>query len=97
MFLKTGQFLLGYMTILDFVYYDKSFYGTNFMKCPEIPEINIAKKYLDFFESTEFYRKNEKRIKKYLVFFPETDCTINMLIQKMWIGDPSYIGCQKNK
>ena len=49
MFLRTGQFLLGYMTVLDFVYYDKSFYGTNFIKGDEIPEIKIAKKYLDFF------------------------------------------------
>ncbi len=49
MFLRTGQFIFGYMTVLDFVYYDKSFYATNFNKEDKNPEIKIAKKYLDFF------------------------------------------------
>jgi hypothetical protein len=29
MFKNTGQYLCGYLTILDFVYYDKVFYGIN--------------------------------------------------------------------
>lgn len=30
MFQKTGQFLCGHITVLDFAYYDKAFYGVNF-------------------------------------------------------------------
>lgn len=30
MFKSTGQFLCGYLTILDFTYYDRVFYGVNF-------------------------------------------------------------------
>lgn len=36
MFRRTGQFLCGYMTVLDFIYYDKSFYACNFHLSSEI-------------------------------------------------------------
>ncbi len=29
MFTKTHSFLLGYLTVVDFVYYEKAFYSTN--------------------------------------------------------------------
>lgn len=57
MFKNTGQYLCEYLTILDFVYYDKVFYGINIYGS-ELPEMKLSKAYLDFFESTLFFQKN---------------------------------------
>lgn len=52
MYNNTQQFLFGYLTIVDFLYFDKSFYGTNFFNSNELPIFANAKKYLDFFKQT---------------------------------------------
>lgn len=52
MFLKSGQYLFGYLTILDFVFYENCFYFVNMLTVNNKSKGEITKKYVSFFEST---------------------------------------------
>lgn len=55
MFMKNGGFICGYLTILDFFYYENTFYGANMVKDSNFtlpPEVELLRLYKKFFEST---------------------------------------------
>lgn len=49
MFGKTGSFLRGYLTVLDFAVYERIFYATNVSYLEKLPDIEFAIKYRNFF------------------------------------------------
>lgn len=51
MFIKTKNFILGYLTVLDFLSYEKCFYVSNTIMC-KIPETALYVEYKNFFEET---------------------------------------------
>lgn len=44
-FVKNNNYLFNYLTVVDFLYYDKAFYGTNFFKSQN-PDLQVARKYI---------------------------------------------------
>lgn len=61
MFMKNRGFICGYLTILDFFYYDKTFYAATMLKNSSFtmpPEVELMRLYKKFFESTDFWKKN---------------------------------------
>lgn len=55
MYQKHGGFICGYLTILDLLYYEKTFYVSSFIgdSIPNVPStIQLALKYKEFFEGT---------------------------------------------
>lgn len=91
MFLKTGQYLFGYLTILDFIFYENCFYFVNMLTVKSESKGEIAKKYVGFFENTEFYLKNKENLEQYKVFVHEFDAETEDLLGKMWVGDKKYL------
>lgn len=82
MFSKHGGFMCGYLTVIDFHYYEKAFYATNMNSdFATVPDLEIAKAYKMFFESTDFFKKHGKRLSEYKIFFPEVNEKINAMIK----------------
>lgn len=90
MFLTTRQFLCGYLTILDFINYEKCFYFVNMLTVKCQPHGLIASEYVKFYEQTEFFVKNKEFLNKYKIFIEEMG-SMNPLIYKMWIGDKNFL------
>ncbi len=92
MYEASSQYLLGYLTLLDFFFYEKVFYGTNMLqKDDKFAELGI--RYKKFFQSTDFYKKHAEALSKYKIFFPEMGYELNSIIKEMWRGDPKFIAC----
>lgn len=59
LYIESGTYLIGYLTILDFMFYDECFYFTNIfaeLGKKKYPTFVI---YKNFFEKTEFYNQNK--------------------------------------
>lgn len=88
MFRKSKGFILGYMTIIDLVYYEHNFNMTHLYDChPNSPAVEFRQ----FFESTDFYRINQEKINEYKVFFvQEVSPEMAAIFHKLWRGDYNY-------
>lgn len=91
MFIKTGKFLCGYLTILDFIYYQKCFYYVNMLTVKFPPKGEISTQYVNFYEQTPFFQKNKEFLNQYQIFMQELDTNMNDLMHKMWIGDHKFL------
>jgi len=60
MFESTGQYLCGYLTILDFIFYEQCFYYANMLTANKHPSDHYRKRYVEFFENTCLYKKNKE-------------------------------------
>lgn len=68
MFEKTGKFLCGYLTILDFIYYEKCFYFVN-MLTVKYDKGKVTSRYVAFYEQTPFFQKNKDYLNQFKLFF----------------------------
>ena len=76
MYIKTAGFVFGYLTILDFIFYESCFYCVNmFSDFPE--EVAVPTLFKNFFEQLGFYQKNKEKLESYNVFMPEFDVKTN--------------------
>ena len=71
LYIESGTFLFGYMTILDFVFYESCFYFANIYTDIAKKKYPIYIAYKNFFEKTDLYKNNKERIEKYSVLMPE--------------------------
>lgn len=74
MFQSTGQYLCGYLTILDFIFYEQCFYYANMRTANDNPSGHIIKRYVEFFENSYLYQRNKEYLEDYkiLIHEPET-------------------------
>lgn len=90
MFSKTNSYVFGYLTVLDFFLYERSFYFANsIMK--NFPELSKILEYGKFFETTDFFIKYNEKLSIYKIFSPEADEVITFMLAKIWNGDPKYM------
>lgn len=50
--MMTGNYLCGYLTILDFIFYEKCFYFVNMLTVNNEPKGELTRQYVRFFEGT---------------------------------------------
>ena len=61
MYVKSANYLYGYPTILDFIFYESCFYCANlFSEFTE--EVAVPTLYKNFFEQTDFYQSNKEKL-----------------------------------
>jgi len=90
MFSQTKKYIFGYLTVLDFCYYEKSFYTMN-TASGRFPEAAMIVAFGKYFETTDFYLKNSVKLNVYKIFLPEADEIVEKMLEKLWLGDRKYL------
>lgn len=70
---QTGNYLFDHLTIADFLFYENCFYFSCFFDDVCRKKMPIMFAYKNFFERTDFYRKNKDQIEKFKFVIPEFD------------------------
>ena len=90
MFAKTHGFLFGQLTVLDFIFYEACFHFKG-MFGSKLNENCITHKYIEFFECTEFYKRNMKELEEYSFTLPDIPSKVNKIFMKIWEVDKKFL------
>ncbi len=89
---KGGLFYFGYITIIDFLFFDGTFYFCNITANLDFfPDVlKFVKGFKENFEAQQWYVKKKEVLESYKVVFPEFPEDLHAIFKQIWAGDPKY-------